>query len=270
MEIIKDEIIDNNILNNIKNHKIDSCICKILIKIENEYEYDYEDDFEYDYKEEPIECIGFFCEFKQRDFKILICDDLSEEILDDVKKLECIINGEKKEIILGINRYKYFDEQFNYAIIEILEEDNISHFFEIDEDTFNMDYKDKLIFSPKLDKGETFKYIQGKNINKKEGYLFCSFNDEEKLSGYPIILLDNMKIIGLHIKNKIDDKNISIDLIIDKMNFIKCVFNIKKEDIGKKIALINENYNKEYEDKLKIIIKGVLLPVYLEYIFEKF
>ena len=59
-----------------------------------------------------------------------------------------------------------------------------------------------------------------------------------------IILRSNSKLIALH-KGIVDENNkiksgITMKSIIEKMNFIKCVYNINKENIGKEINIINK------------------------------
>jgi hypothetical protein len=43
-----------------------------------------------------------------------------------------------------------------------------------------------------------------------------------------------------------------MNLIINKINFIKCIYKIEKKDIGKEIIIINDEYyffNKNYKNK---------------------
>ena len=64
------------------------------------------------------------------------------------------------------------------------------------------------------------------------------------LTGSPIILIDNKKLTGLHKAGCNDNKNIGVpmNLIINKINFIKCIYNIGEEDIGNEIQIINDEY----------------------------
>ena len=61
-------------------------------------------------------------------------------------------------------------------------------------------------------------------------------------------MINNKKIIGLHKagynqtkKNKIN-LGIPFNLIINKTNFIKCVYDVGEKDIGKEIQIINNKY----------------------------
>ena len=85
-----------------------------------------------------------------------------------------------------------------------------------------------------------------------------------------------MKLIGI-IKEK-NDKIIIIPLniIINKINFIKCVYEIKKDDINKEIQIINNKgeyddkiQNAEIQNKVKIIINGEIESNILKYKFNK-
>ena len=63
-------------------------------------------------------------------------------------------------------------------------------------------------------------------------------------------------------------------------NFIKCIYEIKKEDLNKEINIINNGYyqlnyvefketNKDIENKLKIVINGETKNGILKYQFNK-
>ena len=77
---------------------------------------------------------------------------------------------------------------------------------------------------------------------------------ESGISDSPIILSDNMKIIGLHkgtkgnIENKIN-VGISFNYIMNKINIIKSIYNIK--DIKNDVNLINNKLYKNIDDYIK-------------------
>ena len=56
-----------------------------------------------------------------------------------------------------------------------------------------------------------------------------------------ILLKENYKLLGIIRSNNNQEENefIPMNIIINKMNFIKCIYEIKKEDIGKEIQIIN-------------------------------
>ena len=56
-----------------------------------------------------------------------------------------------------MDRFKYTDKDLDFTLIEIIKEDNISHFLEIDKYINSKDYKDKKIISIQYPKGEKLK-----------------------------------------------------------------------------------------------------------------
>ena len=71
----------------------------------------------------------------------------------------------------------------------------------------------------------------GEYLYKDDKYFAYSIGTESGASGSPIMLYDNMKIIGIHKGTKGNTKNkinigISFNNIINKINFIKCIYNI--------------------------------------------
>ena len=89
-----------------------------------------------------------------------------------------------------------------------------------------------------------------------------------------IIFKDNMKLIGI-IKVKEEKINIiPMNMIIDKINFIKCIYEIQKEDVNKNIQIINNNFyqtiiNEEIQKYIKIIINGEIYSNILTFKFNK-
>ena len=74
-----------------------------------------------------------------------------------------------------------------------------------------------------------------------------------------IMLKDNCKLIGLKKENK---EIITMNIITNKINFIKCIYNINNEDKDEYIQIINNknknsfNKNPEIENEIKIMIDG--------------
>ena len=68
-----------------------------------------------------------------------------------------------------------------------------------------------------------------------------------------------------------------MNLIINKIDYIKCVFNINKENVGKEIQILNHLYycekeiikNDEIEKKIKMIINGEIRKCIFKYKFNK-
>jgi len=179
------------------------------------------------------------------------------------------------------------DKDIDFILIEIRQEDNINNFIEIDENIYTNDYKNKQIFSVQHPGGDELNYSYGKIMDKKNGLLLYSVGTLGGSSGSPLILFSNLKIIWLHRgciydenKNKIN-LGIPINIIIDTIYAIKCIYRIKKEDENKDIQIVNNCYfdysknefikcNEEIKNKIKIMINGKeLIDNNMRYIFKK-
>ena len=157
--IRKEDIIneDNKIYNfgqmkKIMNSGIEDCVFKIIREKE---------------KSVYITGTGFFCNIRAKNIKVLITNNhvLDQIFLDKEKKLKYIIDTEnkkyEKEINLEIDRYKYTDVDLDFTIIEILPEDNINNYLEIDEYINSKEYKKEDMLSVNYPKGKKFKNIDG-------------------------------------------------------------------------------------------------------------
>jgi V8-like Glu-specific endopeptidase len=279
--IRKEDIIneDNKIYNfgqmkKIMNSGIEDCVFKIIREKE---------------KSVYITGTGFFCNIRSKNIKVLITNNhvLDQIFLEKEKKLKYIIDTEnkknEKEINLEIDRYKYTDVDLDFTIIEILPEDNINNYLEIDEYINSKEYKKEDIFSVQYPKGKELKISMGEYLYKDDIYFAYSIGTESGTSGSPIILYDNMKIIGMHKGTNGNSKNkinigISFNYIINKINFIKCIYNIN--DTQEIINLINNKtykdifddkyeINEEIENKMKININGKISPIIFKTKFNK-
>ena len=269
------EIVDYNILKKITEFEMEKYVCKIVL-------------------EEKIKgkliCIsgtGFFCDISSKKLKVFITNNhvLDQKFLDNSKRLTFFIQQEnneiKKEIDLEINRFKLTNKDLDFTIIEILEEDKIEHFLEIDEFVHSKNYINQQIFSFQFPLGKQLKYSHGKIITKKGNYYVYSAGTLRGSSGSPILLYNNLKLIGLH-KGGINKKEqinvgIPINLIINKIDCIKCVYNINIDALGQEVQLINyecykngfKKRNEELKKNLKIIINGKIEPIIFKYRFIK-
>ena len=246
----KENIInDTHLLEDISTSDITNCVFKLKFKIEK------------DGKSELKTGTGFVCSIPDKDgMKIFLTNNhiLNKEYLDKEEKLILYNNkDEKKEINLKLTRYKYTNEEFDFTIIELLEEDNISKYLEIDDYIDSTDYKDEKICSFQYQQGQNLKYSYGDNYGKKDNYFLYSVGELGGSSGSPLILINNKKVIGLHKagytneeQNKIN-LGIPLNLILNKIKLIKCIYNIKKNNIGKEIQIIKSH---DYGDKFNEII----------------
>jgi len=274
--LILDNIEYNIINNNIEEENEDNIsindynIKKGIVKIEMEIKIN--DKYKY------ISGIGLLCNIKSKNMKVFITYNhiIDIEFLNNEKKLIFFNDNEKIEINMEINRYKNTNKELDYTIIEILEEDNINNYLEIDDYINSKDYKDEEIILINLYRGKKLEYSKGKIIERKNNYIICSI---KQYNEGIIILMDNLKLIGLIKENK-DNKDIiciPMNIIIYKINYIKCIYEIKKEEIGKEIQILNNGYywdkfikkNEEIEKEIKVIINGEIKENIFKYKFKK-
>ena len=126
----------------------------------------------------------------------------------------------------------------------------------------------------------------GEYLYKEDIYFGYSIGTKGGTSGSPIILYDNMKIIGIHKEHIENSENkinigISFNYIMNKINYIKCLYDISIYDIHKDINLINNKIykyiyndtdykiNEEIENKMKINIDGKIIPIKFKNKFNK-
>ena len=248
---------NNNILND---YKINSCLTKIEmeITINNNYKY--------------ISGMGFLCNIPSKKMKALITYNniIDEEFLNNQKKLIIFIQNKKIEINLEISRYKNIISNFGITLIEILDLDQVNNFIEIDDFINSKNYNEEEITYVKFDINNKNEYLKDKIVKYNNNYILNSIKD---LSEGIILLNYNSKIIGISQKNIIP-----INKLINQINFIKGVYEIKKEDLGKEIQILNNGieFNKEFiktnegiEKKIKIIINGEIKTDILKYKFKK-
>lgn len=132
------------------------------------------------------------------------------------------------------------DVNLNFTIIEIIDIDNISY-LELDKFDGSRDLKDDEIFSFDYPEGKNLQYLYEKCKGKNNDEIFIFI---WVLGGSAIILKYNLKLVGLY-KGTYDqyskaNKAISMKTFFNKLNFIKCVYNIDSFNIGKEIQIINK------------------------------
>ena len=155
---------------------------------------------------------GFFTRIPFPDYFHLlpVLVTVSFVIDSNALKQDCIhisLNDDKelRKIKLKDTKRKIFkNNELNTTFIEILPEDKISDFLEVDENIFKENkifkeiYYRKSIYVLHYMEGEKCAMNTGiiKNINCKD--ILHSCNTHMGSSGGPILLLDNLKIIGMH------------------------------------------------------------------------
>ena len=197
---------------------------------------------------------GFFCKMKYPNkINTIICLITNNHVINDymLKNNDFIrikMNGQIKDIYLDLDRKKWTNESLDFTCIEILEEDNLhlNQLFELDDNCFvedyNLDtYKEKGIITIGVGSTKELLFPQGifYLLEDKKDIFFTNCNTESGFSGGPIILIQNLKIIGIHKGyNLMRKKNIGIYMK-------EIIRNIKKENEIQKFI-----YNSEIEEKI--------------------
>ena len=209
-------------------------ICEIKMEINEDGKYKY------------ISSMGLLCNIKDKNMKAIITysNIINLDILNKENKLIYFKNNkEKKEIDLKKSRFKYVYDDI--TIIEILEnEEDINNYIEIDDYIKSNDYKDEEIILIEYNKNNKIKYIDDK-IKENNNDNFICYNNNNIKEGI-IILKNNLKLIGIINENN----KLSMNKILNKINYMKGIYEIKKEDIGKDIQIIQGIYDS------KLIIEG--------------
>ena len=158
---------------------------------------------------------GFLCNIPLKNMKTLITYNniIDNEFLYSQKKLIFFIEKERKEINLEISRYKNILEDLNMTIIEILKEDKINNFIEIDDYNNSKNYNNEDILYIKFNKNNNLENFNDKIIKYNNSYIF---NSKKQLDRGIILLRNNIKIIGI-----INSSIILMPSIINKINLIK-------------------------------------------------
>ena len=278
MKKINDEIVNEIIMDNMKPIKFEKlkniinkgekCVVKILIEDENNYKI--------------ASGTGFFCKLPIRNnyLNILLTNNhiINKEFLKKEKELKIEYLKQLKIINLKGNRLIFTNVEYDFTIIEILKEDLINEFFEVEEYINENDCLNKKIAIIQYPKGDDISLANGIIINFNDNFIKHSVSTEKGSSGSPIIFINNTKVIGIHKgfsnKEKIN-LGIFINKIIQSINYIKCVYDIKESNVGKEIQIINnidyfgKKKNNEIE-KLEIYSNGIKQDLTLKYeFFEK-
>ena len=126
------------------------------------------------------------------------------------ENIEIKLNNKNIKISLNFYRRIWINEEIDFTCIEIVNEDNIIEIinaFEIDKYGYNInynieEYNKRGIVIPSIGiKKEIelpqgiIKYIESEKYKK---YFFHNCNTKPGFSGGPIILINNLKIMGIH------------------------------------------------------------------------
>ena len=258
---------------NLLNEKVKKSVCEIII--DNGYGS------------------GFFCKIKlpnnnNEEIYCLITNNhvITKNILMDKDIIEIKLNNKELIISLNKNRRIWTNEKIDFVCFEIIKEDNIIEIInpiEIDENCYNINYNTKEYD----EKGIVIPGTTEKDIELPQGIIgfikdekhkelfFHNCNTKPGFSGGPIILIDNLKIIGIHRgyeenneknigiyfkeilrninkENEINRKNINyiLDIGLNEVygkDIINCILEV--DIIGSEIIIFNQNENNKKEIK---------------------
>ena len=254
------KIINNNNINNQIN--INNCIVKI------EGEMEILDSLYY------IKGIGYLCNIAAKNIKALITYNkmINLSYLNSLKKLIIIINNEEIEIDMKKSRYKYTNEELDITIIEIIREDNINTFLEIDRFIDSRNYINENIEAIFFKNNNLIDKKKGKIIKRNNNNYICNI---DSITNGIIILNDNSKLIGIIKENEFDEiEFIPMNIIINNINYIKCIYEITKDDLGKIILILSDELvcgdsNEEILKKLIVISNKEIFSYDFTYKFNK-
>ena len=200
---------------------------------------------------------GFFLKINDSEIPFKNCLITNNHVIDEKdieKKKEIKLFCKYKEIplILSDKRKIYTNKNKNkdldYTCIEILEEDNIKKYFNIDPNIIENDikiYEKQDIFMLHYPDGKDLSFSNGKILSVTNNILSHNCSTHKGSSGSPIISRNsNCSVIGLHFGSHKEDElenkfsyNLSIS-IKSIINDIKCQIKSEKININGKIELM--------------------------------
>ena len=208
---------------------------------------------------------GFFIRisYNNKLYDLLVTNNhvLNEQDINTGKIISISLNNEQisKEIKIDSNRKKYTNKNLDVTIIEIKKEDNINNFLLLDDRILNKDIKNynNIYENESL---YILNYINGKDMfvsygilnNIEDNKIIHKCNTDSGSSGSPIILLNNNKVIGVHYGGSKHNHNFNFGTLLkiplldyidiynkEELNYIIAEIDIKEEDMGKDIQIIN-------------------------------
>ena len=201
---------------------------------------------------------GFFCKLPFPDNNNLLpvlisCyQTINESILKKDKISISTYNKKNIEINLD-NRIKYFNKEYDIAIIEIKDKDGIDNYFDVDKKILekNIDnYIGESIYLLYYPDGKDMQISYGiiKENNKDNNFNFnhlcCAGSGS---LGGPIINLLNNKVIGMHISENKKEENFNIGLFL-KYAIFEFINKYKNNNNYMKLNEFNNKYNFNIKD----------------------
>ena len=178
----------------------------------------------------PLHGIGFFCKIplEGKIMKVLFTNNhiLNKNSIKEGEIFKCRYKDELKK--LEIKNRKYFkNEELDYTCIEILNEDKIEDFFEIENENSNnpTEYNVEDVALLQYPKGGPLKINAGCLVKTEGNQIFHKVTTICGSSDSPIILLlRKYKIIGIHcaLSDKLKmNRGINIKDILDDIKKVK-------------------------------------------------
>ena len=187
---------------------------------------------------------GFFCKLNirqyqtiQRPFLMTNNHVINQAYIDNQNFIKIEVN--KNEKILNLDdRIKLTNKEKDFTIIEIKNYDKIWDFLEVAPDIFDDSYKDKIIekdiIIPQFPGGNALSVAFGSIIGMEEENLLYSASTDYGSSGSPVLLLDSLKIIGIHKESVFSNENCGT-FIKDILEWIKEIKNARKINMLKEL-----------------------------------
>lgn len=167
-------------------YQMKKCICKIYLK--NEYG------------------TGFFCviPYNNKLYPVLVTNYhiINDKYIKDNNSIKISLNDEEetKSLSLSSDRVVLLKKELDTTIIEILDEDYINDYIELDDYLFDEKqisyYRGKTIYNLQYKDKAYVSHGKITSINNNEILYLCM--TDSRVSGAPIINLDNNKVIGIH------------------------------------------------------------------------
>ena len=152
----------------------------------------------------PIHGTGFFCRIplKGKIIKFLFTNNhvLNEDSIKEGEIIKCSYKKTLKKFEIK-NRRCFTNEELDYTCIEILNEDQIEDFFEIENEKSNnpKEYNGEDIAIPQYAKAGPLQINAGCLVKIDENQIYHYVTTYKGSSGSPIILiLRHYKILGIH------------------------------------------------------------------------
>ena len=220
--------------------------------------------------------IGVLCNVPKKSIKVLITYNhfIDFDSLNKLKSVKICNKNDVKVINMKTPRFKCIYNEIDIAIIQILDEDKIYDFIELDSLINLRNYENEEVECVYFKEPEKLEFLDGK-IKLKEEMLYVE--SPEQIKEGIIVLKKNLNLIGVikEGKNPNEIEYLQMKQIINGINFIKCKYEIKHYDLGQDILLV-ANKKKRLalkkgvkKNEVEVLIEGVLKPNIQTYKFEE-